>query len=526
MVTSIIIFASVLFSALIVSRTIDGVLSPGEFIFSLVAAGTITYFVNRSVVWWVFILVLTFFTVCCAHSAVSCYHANSKVGALFALLMMVGCIVVAFRCEGNVVATSEWSMWMIKALPYLLILFALFGFMKNPGGVRTLSFLLALALIITAIPFGNLFNKAKDAGAETGSVTTNVDTTTKSSSWIHFYNDDVQGNLDGVEGNNKEFGPNPIKEGWTVDNYVKDQAERFSVDPALLTITMATYDQSIGSDTTGRFYDSIRYDWSRALGECTLAMAADEDLFVKQHNRFVKDISDNYKVEYVLMNDEQLRKELGYVVQDMAYMRPGDSYDDGIPRVVICYSDLESRTGLFLVWKITVKVGEKPHYLVFRINCGYQPVNVAEMFNIVPLDPNDPWIDGGGMPPGENPPTHGKDPSKGPEVGKNDDPTAGESTNNGVGATQSSKDTSTSTTSYSSYDGYKKETEEKNTQKTGDDSNKPSAPSPTGAKVDNNAGSGSGGINVPTTAPSEDKTADNTPISSESDGPFDGPPDD
>ena len=124
-------------------------------------------------------------------------------------------------------------------------------------------------------------------------------------------------------------------------------------------------------------------------------------------------------------------------------------------------------------------------------------------------------------------PKYDKDPNKAPKENTepNDDPGPGPSTNNGVGAQESTKDQPTNS-NHMTYGEYVEEiaglAETNATQQTGSDSSQPSTPTPSGTTVDNNGGET---INQPTTSPSNDKPADGSSLTSESDGAWGGPKD-
>ena len=150
-----------------------------------------------------------------------------------------------------------------------------------------------------------------------------------------------------------------------------------------------------------------------------------------------------------------------------------------------------------------------------------------------------------------------KDPSKAPDTNTEPNNTAGPGpdTNNGVGAQESAAGEPYNSDSYSSYEEYRRAVEENDLinrqQREGNDPNIPTVtplpqppsaspppaqtpapsappPSPTPSpKVDNNgdSGTGNGSIDNPSTTPSHDEPVDGSPISSESDGAWGGPPD-
>ncbi len=144
-----------------------------------------------------------------------------------------------------------------------------------------------------------------------------------------------------------------------------------------------------------------------------------------------------------------------------------------------------------------------------------------------PDNPNPPTPTPTPTPTPDPDPKYNKDPNKAPKENTepNDDPGPGPSTNNGVGAQESTADQPTNS-NHMTYEEYVEEiaglAETNAIQQTGNDSNQPSTPTPSGTTVDNNGGET---INQPTTSPSNDKPADGSSLTSESDGAWGGPKD-
>lgn len=131
-------------------------------------------------------------------------------------------------------------------------------------------------------------------------------------------------------------------------------------------------------------------------------------------------------------------------------------------------------------------------------------------------------------------PTYNKDPNKAPSENteKNDDTGPGPDTNNGVGATTSTKDNPNNSNHYDSYGDYRKDMDEmeniNQNQKTGNDGNAPSSGDGSSANVDNNAddGTGYGGINIPTPVQDSAQTSNGHKVANDSPGEaWGGPPD-
>ena len=211
----------------------------------------------------------------------------------------------------------------------------------------------------------------------------------------------------------------------------------------------------------------------------------------------------------------------------------------GIPDVIVMKTD--EHTGKFLVYWFSIK-GEMV-YVAFRIPCGFQPCNVAELMGIKPVPtptpaptPAPPAPTPTPAPPTPTPhPT--KDPTAGTDVGKNDDPGPGPDTNTGVGSQLSSEDSGTHTgPGYDSYDDYRHDMEELETvneeQRVGGDPNTPTVtPAPGTTLYDqSDVGVGYGNIDTPTGVQQPvhilvDSNGQAQPISENPAGQWGGPPD-
>ena len=322
--------------------------------------------------------------------------------------------------------------------------------------------------------------------------------------------------------NNFDFGPSPLVEGGTAEDYDLDLRTRAAQDPALAAATMAWWDAITGTRFTGRFYETCKGEWADTINMARDEFVADPDVYYGALVPF-----------YRMMDEAKVSIKMGYNLNDQMYMNPYTS--SGIPDIIVMKTDQD---GIFLVYTITIK--GNAFEVPYRINCGYQPTNVQAVMNIEPQpepqpqpnpqpgkDPNpqtDPQPGNGDNPPPSITPK--KDPSKSPKINTepNDDPGPGPNTNNGVGSNTAPADQPTnsnhgSNSDYNKAIGDLKDTNA--TQKTGSDSNTPSTPAPTpSTHVDNNGDKGNGGapINTPTTVTPPATVADTGQAISDSPG--------
>ena len=392
-----------------------------------------------------------------------------------------------------------------------------------------------LAIIMGAgIAWGQMAPQAADASADATTKTTTISDDTETvtpGGWCHFYNLDLKN--DGDDSNNYNFGSDPYKAGEAKDAkyYDADFRERLKWDPALAAADTAWLDAKVGTRYLGEFYESCKGDWAKTMNAAKDRFAADQMAYYEDLDAFFAFLDSAVKVEVRECQS----------VTDQMYMNPYTK--SGVPDIIVL--ETTDHSGYELVYTFVIK-GDTPEAaaantfeVAYRINCGYQPTNVAKVMKITPQPSPTPGPNPSPTPgpnpeptPGPNPeptptptPTPDppepsnpkKDPSKLTDVNTepNDDKGPGPDTNNPSDSQHSTADESTNSTSYDSYDDYKadiKELEEVNeSQKTGGDSNEPSTPAPTkDTNVDNNAdkGTGNGGIDKPTETKEPAKEAD------------------
>lgn len=365
--------------------------------------------------------------------------------------------------------------------------------------------------------------------------------------WYHFYNLEML--LDDDAKNDFNFGPDvleplfleKIKNG---ELEVKDIANksidelidmvspeevnaefrrRMEEDVALGATYFAWTDVNAKTRYLGVFYEACEENWATTMNEAKVKLMEDKELYDR-----------TLAASYAFYEGSLESIEIVHVkggLNDQMYMNPYTV--DEIPDIIVMES--AEQKGYFLRYNLDIK-GTKVH-VDFRIDCGFQPTNVAKLMKIEPQkNPNkpsptptpDPGKPAGGGPEPTGKPAGG-DPGNGKPAGgdpgstpttvpvpkatdkglpekdvKNDNPGPGPDTNNGVGAIYSKEEQPTNSI-FETYEEYKediKELKEVNkTQKVGGNPNVPTVPAPEGTGlVDSNAdvGTGFGGIDVKT----------------------------
>ena len=429
----------------------------------------------------------------------------------------------------------------------------------------------------------------------------------------YYYNTALQSDSD--ESNNFNFGSKPGGEGWTAADYEAEFRERLRNDPALGAATMAYHDAILGTRFMGTFYDECAHEWDKAINTAKERFIADPALYQQTLEQFFA---------FLDIGQTEVRdSDAG--LTDQMYMNPYTV--SGVPDVIVMKTG--DHGGKFLVTSYTIKGAasgtanagdgavvndERKFETAYRIDCGYQPTNVAEVMKITPQpqpkpqptstpsNPSKPVTPSSPSKPvtpsspskpvtpsspskpvtpsnpakpvkpvtPSNPvkpvtpvtpvkpvaPSYNKDKNKGTKgdvVKPNDNPGLGTNTNNGVGATKSTKDQPTNTNNGQTYNDYKADQKElaeiNKTQKTGSDNNTPSYTPPSTTtttkdssgksstttnkpKVDNNGDKGNNGgapVNTPTPVSKPSTSAETgKPISNDASNPagaWGGPPD-
>ena len=359
-----------------------------------------------------------------------------------------------------------------------------------------------LALLATMVAWGSL--------SGTGSIRQANASENAAGGWLHFYNLDVKADDD--SSNDFNFGPSvAFTEGADAKSVDAEFRSRLKVDPALAAATTAAIDAVVGTRYLGEFYDSCSGDWAKTMNASKERWASDQQSFYKELDAL-----------FAFMNKASVSVRDCQSVSDQMYMNPYTA--SGNPDVIVLKTD--DHSGHEIVYSFRIK--DNTFEVAFRLECGFQPTDVAEVMSITPTTieeltttttttttPGDGDTPGGDTPTPDNPPVPGysKDPSLAPKENTepNDDPGPGPDTNSG--GNSSTEEKSTNSNNYSSYDEYRKDMDAMNdtnaSQKVGGDSNAPSTPSG-GANVDSNAdaGTGYGGVDKATEVTEPAKEAD------------------
>lgn len=338
----------------------------------------------------------------------------------------------------------------------------------------------------------------------------------KSTSPWHFFNLDLQDNGDDMDDYNFGCAPDVSITPEAIDLAFRN---RLAQDPALGAADMAWFDAILGTRYLGVFYDECNEEWDAAINKAKTTWINDQDAYDVAVNAFYKFLSSAVSVE--------IREEKG--LEDQMYMNPFTT--DGIPDVIVMETD--DHEGTFLVYTFLIK-GTTKKEVMYRIECGFQPTNVAEVMKITPRKRGGGGNDaingggkkpynGGGPKPGPKPtptptpppkPKPKKDPTQGTPVLPNDDPGPGENTNNPSDPNHSTKDQDSNSTNMTQKQ-YNQTIEEiKDANSGGGDT--PSTPPPSSnTHQDSNAGE----ADKPT------ETSESSVSGEPAGGSWDGPPD-
>ena len=314
--------------------------------------------------------------------------------------------------------------------------------------------------------------------------------------------------------------------GEDADDILEVIEDWYALDPAGIAGMAAWYDANMHTDILGEFFtdcknESTTADWMTIIESAASAWADDPELFYAARDNFYAHLehADEIIVQYVKSG-----------INDQMYM-------DGLtigerPKVIVMES--ANHDGYFVTFKYVIKE-TKTVEVSYRINCGFQPCNVAKVLGVkAKKNPNKPTPvpqavgGGGGSSSGSSGGGGGgsgsgggggggikkKNPTDGIDTLPNDDPGPGPKTIDPSDPSHSTEDLPTNS-NHESLDDYKDDMSElkdiNDHQKEGGDSNTPStSASSSDTKVDSNAdsGTGNGGIDHPTETSSGATTSD------------------
>ena len=328
--------------------------------------------------------------------------------------------------------------------------------------------------------------------------------------WYSFGNTTLQSDKD--PDNDFNFGPNPIENGLTAKDYDEIFRQVLRKDPARGAADMAWFDANMGTRYLGEFYDSCKGDWAKTINKAKETWMKDQASYDKTLDAFFK---------YLDKGTAGVETRTSGL-DDQMYANPYTI--DGVPDVIVMKT--LNHNGTFLVYTFKIKgvtttegsggVGTtKTIAVAYRIDCGFQPVNVEKVMNIkpspTPVNPNPtpaptskpvptptptstptptPGPSPTPTPPGPSPtPTPGptKDPSQSHNSGVNDNPGEGKNTNTGDGGSKSSVESEISSTDKKEYEVAQQHVQEANAsgQREAGDSTAPSSIAPGADDIQN-----------------------------------------
>ena len=219
----------------------------------------------------------------------------------------------------------------------------------------------------------------------------------------HFYNLDLQ--EDGQILNDYDFGPNPILDNISADKIKEivkgkklsdtvkvkeiiemldaeelkeEQIRRMHDDTKLGAADMAWMDSILGTRFLGTFYSVAEEQWDVAMNDAADAWIEDAEAYDKALDTFERKLNHANKVELRYVNSG---------LTDQMYMEP-DGKNPGAPDIVVM--ETTSHEGYFIVYTYIIKE-TKTLEVMYRVDCGFQPTNVAKVMNITPKkNPNKP----------------------------------------------------------------------------------------------------------------------------------------
>ena len=341
---------------------------------------------------------------------------------------------------------------------------------RGRWGIGIVSFILTMILIFGAIvgPWTSLTDLFKSSKKPTDSnpqaqasvtdtTATNAETSwftyqevTQKYPWLTWNNFVLQS--DGDPDNNANFGPDRHHKGWTATDYFQDMKSFDESDVMILVAHVAAVDAARDTRMVGDYYDGNNHDWARTMNALVVKCLNDKVDFMHFSEVYLNMLRNEVRSVRVVHMDD---------INDQMYITPY-TYS-GVPEIVASETH---QSGDVLIVTFKRKGGEENDVSVgFRIDCCYQPVGVIDTMKLpntkveippehtpggsTPTNPggSDPTKPAGGSDPTEPPkptPTepakYNKDKTQGIKDPGNVEQGLDEDTNNGVGATTSTKD--------------------------------------------------------------------------------------
>ena len=229
-------------------------------------------------------------------------------------------------------------------------------------------------------------NRGADASSSTNLTPTEAPTGTSTEnplpveeSWYHVRNNDLQEDEDHSDDWN--FGPNPWKDGLTVEEAVKDHASAYHEDPLQLACDITVVEAVVEQNDVSRADDAFIFERQKRFmsSQEEMAKAATAlDTYLAGAEVYIVDIIDGK----VTLQEKGISTVVTDQVQVKSYLI---NWEVGFAQPLV--REFPSAEGHALVYVFNVK--SRVVYVMFRIECGYQPLNVGEILP-VDVEPADP----------------------------------------------------------------------------------------------------------------------------------------
>lgn len=211
-------------------------------------------------------------------------------------------------------------------------------------------------------------NQSEVQTTEAAEPVTEKPTEAKPEIWYAFYNPSLLRDNDTTNDYYFGYNPNLVNEYREVDYYHNDLKNRTMIDPALAAAEMGAVDALIGTRFIGADYDKSGGNWLTAINLAkTRFMEMDKATYLANLDKFFEFLNSGNR-------DVQYRRG----IHNQLYMTPFTS--TGVPDVIIM--DSGDGEGWCLVY--TFYTNAQPREVVLRINCGYPPVNIADVMKTTP----------------------------------------------------------------------------------------------------------------------------------------------
>jgi len=310
-----------------------------------------------------------------------------------------------------------------------------------------------------------------------------------------YYNLELQD--DGIKDNNFNFGHNPYEAAeaeykesdgdknvfilkYILSNFEARMTPGENGDPAFMAAHAAYMDAVLGTRTMGSFYDEVDKNWSLAINNARNTYETNSQEWELAAEKYKKTLQaangTTYLIEVNGKTDAFVVNGKKYTVTDQMYMFPLSS--DLRPDVIVMTQDEDNSDANYHVLMYALNIKRHEYVLMYKVECGFQPLNVLNVMKVEPTkksDTTDEELGGNTNPTDEElggntnhnhvgkcvPPDSALSGNKAAPsgAGKGDTKDAGANTNNGKGATESNVEAEDNSTDYN-YSEYVKKVEE------------------------------------------------------------------